>query len=342
MSLYFWGKGRVLRIFLTFAGSVFLFLGLSSCEYGVHEFLVRADEANDRSSRLVNLADSGDSSLHDEVKPPLINEDKFSVFIFSDIHFGRNGENKPRRYEDVFYDYFEKNMEAIQKYDGNDYPLRFSVCSGDCVEYGVESEYKIYKGFCDNLKNISTQANFKAKFPNSSIVMPENGLTTYTIAGNHDLFNSGWANWRQYCYPYISSYYFETNYQGKNLTWYFLDTGNGSLGYKQFEDLQTKLKTNNNRKVVISHYPLYAGGIFYFTMQNLVERDSLISLYTNTNVKFTMEGHYHGGGSYDYDNFHEELVKSFVDYTSFGIIYVDLENETIQIKQFDYLNPDVK
>lgn len=325
------------KIFIILSLSVMTF-GLTSCEYGIHEFLSRADEANDRSPRLVNLANSEDSSLHDEVKPPVINEDKFSVFIFSDIHFGRNGKNKDRRYEDVFYEYFEKNLEKLQQLAGENYPLRFSICGGDCVEYGVESEYKTYKQFCDKVKDITKEANFKAKNPGSSIVMPEDGLTTYTIAGNHDLFNSGWGNWRQYCYPYISSYYFKTEHNGKELTWYFLDTGNGTLGYKQFEDLQSKLASDDNKKIIISHYPLYAGGVFYFTMQNVVERDTLISLYSKNNVKLTLEGHYHSGGSYDFDNFHEELVKSFLDYTAFGIIYVDLENQTMQIKQFDYLS----
>lgn len=291
----------------------------TSCEYGLTEFFYRIDEVNSRSSRIVNLSDTTDSLVHSDVEVPSPSSSKFAVLIFSDIHFGRNPSTGGDRQEEKFFEYFTKNKIDLEKYNEDTYPFLFSICAGDCVEHGFASEYVDYKKFTDKIKTLYN-------------------LKTYTIAGNHDLYNSGWSQWKSYCYPYISSYFFKTKYNDSEISWYLLDSGNGTLGYRQLNDLKKKMENDSNKKIVISHYPIYAGGIFYFTMQNTTERDTLISLFGKSNVRLSLEGHYHSGGQYDFKNyFHEEIVKSFLDKANFAVIYVDLDLQTFNVKQVDFV-----
>lgn len=297
---------------------IFSLLVLTSCEYGLQQAFHRIDEVNTRSTRICDLNTYAVENLKEDVASPTISSEKFSVLIFSDIHFGRCGKGQKQRYDNEFISYVLQNQSVLETYENSNYPLQFAICAGDIAEHGYESEFIKYQEFCEQIKN---QLNLKV----------------YSVAGNHDLFNSGWQHYKTYCYPYISCYSFETTYNQKSVEWIFLDTGSGTLGNKQLNDVKKTMSSSSTEKIVITHYPVYAGGLFYFTLQNVTERDTLISEFAKGNVKLLVDGHAHTGGSWDCGNFfHEESVKGYLDYRYFSIIYVDLNSKTINIKNVPF------
>lgn len=297
---------------------IFSFLIFTSCEYGLHQVLHRIDEVNSRSSKIYDLNTFAVEKLKEDVAAPIISSEKFAVLVFSDVHFGRNAKKQNRRHDEEFISYVLQNKNQLEKFENSNYPLQFVICAGDVVEHGYKSEYVDYHNFC---VKIQTDLNLKV----------------YTVAGNHDLFNSGWNYWETYCYPHTSSYTFKTTYNKKTLEWIFLDSGSGTLGNKQLNEVKKILSSSSNEKIVITHYPVYAGGLLYFTMQNVTERDTLISEFAKGNVKLLVDGHHHFGGEWDFgDFFHEENIKSYLDYKSFSIIYVDLNSKKFNIKQVEF------
>lgn len=292
---------RFVTVFILVSSMLFL-----SCVYGLDQFLYRANEANSRSPSVVDLQDKA---------PDIGSDTKFSVVVFTDAHFGRNSKIEGTRKDTEFLAWLAAKKTELEAAGA---PVRFCVCLGDCVETGAKDEYVKYKALCDTI-----QTNLS--------------LTVYTVAGNHDLFNSGWNNWSSIVYPYVSSYSFVTTQGDKKMSWYFLDTGNGTLGYRQLTDVVSKMNSDSNPKIVLTHYPVYAGGIFYFTLQNETERDTLLSAFTRDNVELVLEGHYHKGGSFQYGNrFFECVLKSYLDYSSVGVITVDLASQSASIAEFGF------
>ncbi len=299
--------------------AVLFSLNFISCEYGLEEAFYRIDEVKTRSKSILDLGNDTDS-LNKGVEVPSVSSSKFSVLLFTDIHFGKNKKGENCRYDDEFFSYFEAHKTELETYDSSSYPFAFAVSGGDNVEHGYQSEYHLYNDFCSKIET---------KF----------GLKTYSVVGNHDLFNSGWKYYKNFCYPYVSSYFFKTSYGENAIDWIFLDSGNGTLGHNQLSSLKDVLKSSSRKKIVVSHYPIYAGGAFYFTMQNLTERDTLIADFCRSNVSLLADGHRHSGGQWDFSSyFHEENVKSFLDYTTFAVIYVDLNANSVNIVSVDYLN----
>lgn len=281
---------------------------LCSCEYGLNQFFYRDNEANSRSPKIVDL--------NAENKAPNIGtHSNFSVLVISDVHFGRGSKDDNARYETEFFNWLTAKKAAC---DANAVPILFCICLGDSTETGKSADYNSYANFTTELKN-----NY--------------GLTVYSIVGNHDLMNSGWSKWKQMVYPYVSSYSFVTTQGSNKISWYFLDSGNGTLGYKQLTDCKEEMLADPNTKIVFTHYPIYAGGIFYYTLQNETERDTLLSTFAKSNVTLVLEGHYHEGGSYQFGSlFSEEIIKSYLDYRNAGILTVDLSTKKVTIEQFSF------
>ncbi len=297
---------------------IFSLLGLTSCEYGLQQAFHRLDEVSTRSTKVYDLNAYAVENLKEDVVSPTISSEKFSVLVFSDIHFGRYGKFQKQRYDDDFISYVSQNQNQLETFEESNYPLQFSICVGDIAEHGFENEFIKYQEFCSKIQS-------------------DLNLRVYSVAGNHDLFNSGWQYYKTYCYPYISSYTFTTTYNQKSLEWIFLDTGSGTLGNKQLNDVKKTLSSSSTEKIVITHYPIYAGGLFYFTLQNVTERDTLISEFAKGNVKLLVDGHAHIGGSWDCGKFfHEESIKSYLDFKNFSIIYIDLNSKTINIKNVKF------
>ncbi len=281
---------------------LFFSLSFVSCEYNMAELFFRKNAVYTRTA---------------EVKPvdaPAGTKDvsKFSVLIFSDIHYG-NTRMLDFREDDLVSKIKEKASELSSAF-----PLKFSLCLGDVADHGFENEFADYEKFVGRLRN-------------------ECSLVTYTIPGNHDLYFGGWTHYVNYCYPNYGSFKFVTECGSNKISWYFLDSANGTLGPKQFESLKNNLASDGNMKFVFTHYPLYAGGVYYFCMQDLDERNELIKMFADSKSRYLFDGHNHPGGRYDFTpTFHEENLMSVREFHSFCILKVDAAsgNHSVEVVSF--------
>ena len=194
------------------------------------------------------------------------------------------------RSDDNFFNWLENLPET-------DKPL-FSVVLGDNTDTGVEyDEYAV----------------FQSKLASYTPV--------YNILGNHDILNNGYSKWKEVCTPHNTYYKLET----KNLSFYILDTANGTIGNKQLNDMKRHFNSDNKPKIVLTHYPLKGDNIFYFALTNTVERAKLIDLFAKTNVKYYFGGHYHPGSTYDYGNF-KEYILTAAKKNSWVLVNIDETN----------------
>lgn len=274
---------------------------LSSCFMGWSEFFYRDDQVNKRSRSVVNFDGT-------EYAPAAINENCFSIIVFSDIHFGTLDE----KFLKNFLNWMEKKKSEL----GSVCPLKFIACLGDVTSEASSSEYREYRNFCDEVFN-------------------RTGLRIYTIPGNHDLYSSGWDNWKEYVWPHTGAYRFTTRNGNGSLSWYFLDSANGTLGNPQYENLTMAMKNDPNDKIVFSHYPLYANGWWYYIMQNLNERDALISLYAKNHVKYLFSGHAHFEHDHEFGNyFYERSLAAFKRNGEVVVFRVNLKEKKYDSEKF--------
>jgi 3',5'-cyclic-AMP phosphodiesterase len=205
------------------------------------------------------------------------NSVSYTVAVITDVHFGAD---KERSVDAAFLSWLE-NLNSEGQIP------KFVICLGDIAEHGYEGEMKDYDSFCDKIRGY--------------------GIQVYTVLGNHDLYNNGWKNWKQIVYPETSFYHFKTN----NFSWYFLDTGSGTLGSHQFNTFVSAIQNDGAPKVVCMHYPVYAQGYFYYCLQDTTERNLLISYLESNNVKILFDGHTH---MYNYTDF------GFIEYNLPGFL----------------------
>jgi hypothetical protein len=270
--------------------SIFLCLTLFSCKYGLDEFISRENDVDARSAYLTDI--SAPSTVGSAAQ--------YTVLVMSDIHFGANPDH-PDLPRAEFFAWLDARIAAGQK-------PKFCLCLGDLVESGKEDEYKDFAAFA---------AEIEAK-----------GVPVYSIVGNHDLYNNGWKNWRQYVRPHTSYYRFQTS----RFSWYFLDSASGTLGKNQLRDFVKQAKSDGRPKLVFTHYPVYAGGgNFYFSLSDPHERAILLDTFAKTDVKLVVEGHQHPGSSHNFGAFREVNVSSFRDYQSWHLITVDETAGTVSI-----------
>lgn len=227
-------------------------------------------------------------SLTDLTDTPAGTSAAYSVIVITDVHFGGDGT----RPDDKFFSW----VAGL-----SDKP-KFCVCLGDVVEHGYESEYTDYVSFTGKLYDTY-------------------GIRTYTVTGNHDLYNSGWKYWSTMVYPYTSFYRLKT----LDFSWYFLDSGSGSLGTDQYDALEDAMDNDSNPKIVLLHYPIYADGTIYTCLQNTYERDKLITLFAKKNVKLVLDGHTHTYHTYDFGTFYEFNVPGYLEKGQWALLTV---NET--------------
>ncbi|MEE0885610.1 MAG: metallophosphoesterase [Treponema sp.] len=265
------------------------------------EFLYRDDSIRNRSSKLKEL----NEGLEDSVSGV------YEILVITDVHFGGEGigHNGERR-DDEFFAWIKDTFENDEK----EMP-KFCVCLGDVAEHGLESEFKDYKKFTEKLES-------------------QFGIKTYNIIGNHDLYNAGWKNFEKHSFPYCSFYKFRT----KNLTYYFLDSASGSLGDEQLTAFKRDMEYNENgrEKLVFMHVPAYAGGLFYFVMQNTVERNKFISYCADNDVIALIDGHTHKEITSNL-GFMEYNLPGYLEKRGWAIVSVD-ENTKKVVSKCYYLD----
>lgn len=269
---------------------------LVSCKYGFGEFFYRDNDVNDRSKVIKQLS-----------SPERLTNVKnnYNILVLSDLHFSSNVE-VPNF--DNFFNWIDTTYP--EKSNHEDYPV-FCAVLGDLTDTGDESEYKGFVEFSNKLKN-------------------EYSIPVYSIIGNHDLCNSGVQYFYKYVAPYSSYYVFGNS----NTAFYFLDTANGTLGTAQLYDLKNNFANDNRRKVVFSHYPIYADGTTIFILTNNLERATLIDLFAKSNVAIFVAGHFHFGGFYDYGLFKEVCLESFNWTEMYMLLTVDEVNNSTSYKLF--------
>lgn len=289
---------------------IFFALTFSSCNYGLPFFLYTEEGVEDRSRSLIELTGSN--------VPQIASGGRYSFVVLTDSHFGAVGQT---RAEERF---LQKFKELLNDPDEGRRP-RFIVNLGDTLDGGHASEAVLF--------NASSAAWISA----AKEALGASDYKVYSILGNHDLYNNGWEIWKQSVYPCVSCYKFTISAGGaRSFDFLFLDTGNGTLGGPQIEDLEKNLKASSRPKIVFMHYPVFAGGLFYFTLGDASERARLIDDFAGGNVKYVFEGHTHSSHDYSFGSFTESVVGSYLYYKNFGLVTVDENSSSVNFERFEY------
>lgn len=291
------------KIYLVIIYVIFLQL-LFSCSFGWSEFFYRPDAVNSRTKSIADFDING-------LAPDTGDSDCFSVLVVTDVHFGTSDDNLPEKL--LQWAGVKKTSLAAEGY-----PLKFSICLGDVTSSGASSEYDDYADFCIKMKS-------------------DLDVQMYTIPGNHDLYNSGWSKWESKVFPNKGAYRFTTSSSsGKKMSWYFIDTANGTLGNPQINDLKAKMKADRNRKLVFSHYPIYGDGHWYYILQNVNERDTLINLFAKNDVVGIFSGHAHYEKRCQFGNyFFEKTLNAFKRTGTVAVVKVDVAHGTCDYDCYD-------
>lgn len=282
----------------------------AACNWGMPIFLYAETGVEDRARRpkVFSGADL----------PQVGNGGKYSFVVLTDCHFG---EKKYSRREE---DFLKKFKSLLHDPDPALKP-RFIVNLGDTLDGGHESEADDYNKVCAKWIELG-----KSELGTSD-------YKVYSILGNHDLYNNGWEVWKKKIYPQTSFYTFTLNCGGTSpFDFWFLDTGNGTLGGNQIEALEEGLEKNSRPKIIFMHYPLYAGGIFYFALDDIQERARLISDFASANVKYVFEGHFHPDRDYDLGPFKEADIGAYLAKKVFGLVTVDENTATVTFTRMQY------
>lgn len=226
--------------------------------------------------------------------PSLVEKDEFEVYVISDTHCSEYGGN------------LEKLIQFLSQMPEEKRPA-FCVNLGDVVDKGNIEEYQAYNIFVNKLKELN--------------------IEHYAVPGNHDCFDAGncGLNFKDYLYPHETCFVITSN----NFSYYFLDTGDGTLGQRQYEYFSRKVKSDNKNKIIFTHYPFYYPKEVIYKISNPNERLSLLDLCEKNNVKYILCGHVHRSFDKDFGDFKEELLVDFRTFPQVYILHFDNKNKTI-------------
>ncbi len=283
---------KIFRIIFFSLISIFAF-SLFSCNYGFFWGLFGEENVDERSS---SISDLNSKKPDLSVQNPQVSS-IYSVLVITDLHFGANfGHDKT----DDFLTWFENRLEICKLSNPEKIP-RFVINLGDTADGGHASEYRDYLLFENKIKALAKKCG---------IVSESSDYKVYSILGNHDLYNNGISDFRDFCFPYISSYYFSLG----GFSYYFLDSANGTLGTSQLEDFKEKASIDPRPKIILTHYPIHAGagkpGAILMRFQNTQERNTLLSYFAKYNVRQIFDGHIHDRIGFDFGKFSEDVVQS--------------------------------
>lgn len=289
-----YGREVVLRKSSVFAlaGLVALPLLLASCkpiELGLYKVFDHGPTVAERID-----------SLGDDIPAPrnVMRSGRFSFIVTSDVHFG-NASKSYTRNDEGFYDKVRELRDTME------FPPSFVVCLGDVVEKGdAREEWADYRDWCDKLEGML-------------------GNKVYTTTGNHDLYNDGWDYFESYTYPGTGFFRFVV----EGYSFYFLDSGSGSLGKSQYDKFKKALLADSRPKIICTHYPVYGTARFfqdYYTLQNTEEADTLMTLCAKNNVKLYLAGHMHVQHENNLGSFTELVMPCYAVYHKFAVVTVDV------------------
>ncbi|MCR5724320.1 MAG: metallophosphoesterase [Treponema sp.] len=300
-------RGRLCHLLLILAP---LFL-LTACPYGTFWLQFSQDGPDERAKSITELTGSE--------LPDIGSSATYSFVVIADPHFGSPFE----RHDDGFVSWFTEQLESA---DTTKIP-RFIVNVGDTLNSGSQDEADAYNEFCARIRTAAAQSQ-----------LHDANYKIYTILGNHDLYNNGWSVWKDSIYPYTSYYAFsaQADSSTSGFSYYFLDSGNGSLGNTQLTDFFARLSADSRPKIVFSHYAVYAGGIFYFTLQDTMERNLLLDAFARHQVRYVFEGHDHADHTYEWQSFSERAVPSFLYRYQCSLVTVNEASGTAESHLIDF------
>lgn len=112
---------------------------------------------------------------------------------------------------------------------------------------------------------------------------------------------------------YIEDVFPTTFYRIKfrNISYYFLDSADGTFGYKQLNSLENLFISDSNKKIICTHYPLYADTLYY-RLSNYKEKAHLINLLSNNDVILYLSGHTHIFFEHNFGSFKEYVCGNLV------------------------------
>ncbi|MDE7227093.1 MAG: metallophosphoesterase [Treponemataceae bacterium] len=289
--------------FLLIACAVFA----SSCSYGPYMFNVSETKVDERATSITDLNED------EQLNPPGNIEvfgETYTFLIIADPHTGPRVSGSVVKRFRAKYDAWINEAADYEK-------PRFIINLGDVLDSGKQSQADDYHAF---MKQLDTVANdFNESLPH------------YSVIGNHDLYASdGWDVWARNFYPHTSYYRFKID----KFSYYFLDTGNGTLGKPQLEDLEKQLVDDKNAKIVLMHYPVVSDSSF--CLQNTVERNRLLRDFADGNVKMIFSGHYHRGDTHRYGGMTEVTVKSFGFNGTALLVTVDNATQSITCQEINF------
>ena len=283
-----------------------------SCNYGFYPALFGEESVESRASSIDLL----DEEFFPDVSA-FSSPKKYSFVVMTDVHIGNALHDVDA---EGFLSWLEKQM---QDEDVTKRPL-FALSLGDNADGGHESEYKAFNEFSEKMRAIAKDAGVPS-------------FRLYSTIGNHDVYNNGWENFKEIVFPYKSAYRFaEKNSDGNGFSYYVLDSANGTLGEAQRKALKSAFENDPNPKLVFTHYPLYADGITIYTMQDTMERNLLLTLFTNNNVVRSFEGHAHRAISFEYGSWGEDVSPAFGFDDECRLVTVDSENLTVTSSIIDF------
>lgn len=269
-----------------------------SCSYGPYMLNITETKVDERATSIK------------EIPPPESDfGSAYSFLIITDAHFGARGS-------DSLADRFLEKYNEIMSESSEEEKPRFIINLGDTMDSGKQEQAD---GYCAMIEKIGSSARTLSK------TMPH-----YSIVGNHDLYaGDGWEVWERNFYPHTSYYTFNLG----GIEYYFLDTGNGTLGKPQLADLEARLSCDTSTpKIVFMHYPFVNDTPF--CLQNTLERNRLLSIFAKSNVKTVFSGHYHLGGERNYGSFKDVTLKSFGYHHN--AMLVTVRGETVLYKKITF------
>jgi len=266
---------------------------LCSCgkykDFGTDNVFYEGNYVQKRASEILDLSDSNQEKLPSE----------YNFVVIADLHIGVRGRKVP----DMPNEYFLKWLSDLP---AEEKPA-FILCVGDVADTGSRVQFDEYELFLKQIEEL--------------------GIKVFNAVGNHDLYQSGWSNWEETCYPHTSYYRFKT----AGYSYYALDTGTGYLGPKQMENLKEEMEDDPLPKIIFTHYPLYTDD-YFFNFDDTTERNLLMSYFADNNVKFHLAGHLHWLEKHDFGAYQSFALPSFRYKGQWTVFYVNEKAETYDFK----------
>lgn len=270
--------------------SLFIF---SACKYGADNFFYPQNSVHNREKNITYLSNTGVEGL----------SSSYSFAVMTDVHYwALEFQKAPAMPDSEFLSWLDA-LPSSEK-------PGFCLVLGDVVDYGAAEQYPAYVSFIDNIES--------------------RNVKVFNVAGNHDLYNSGWDNWRINCYPHTSFYNFKTS----GFSFYGLDTGSGGPGYEQLTSLQSAFSVDSKPKIVFSHYPFFSDSLV-FSMCDSTERNLALDMFQKNNVRLYLCGHIHKYELYDFGTLRHLALPSFRYDGIWALVTVDESSGTYSVKFYN-------